>query len=146
MRKSEQDAVLRLVRHMQQLQRQIGKPEGHEATDEEVKKLFELLWEWTSKPTQKLPSKHTIENLVGLMRGLGRSEYAYVSRQDVARIIRSLADWSDTDHRFSVILNRGWREMSDDELYDDGRWNYKPTPLVHLLFNLHCNPQMFNIE
>ena len=69
MKKSEQAAVVRLVRHMKQLQAQVAKPEVSNATDEEVLKLFELLWEWTPTPRHKLPSKHVIENLVGLMRG-----------------------------------------------------------------------------
>lgn len=75
MKQNEKDAVVRLVRHMQGLQRQITKPSQENATDEEVLKLFELLWEWTPSPRHKLPSKHVIENLVGLMRGCQPREY-----------------------------------------------------------------------
>ena len=146
MRKSERDAVLRLVRHMQDLQRQIVKPTLDDATDDEVKTLFRLLWEWTDKPNQPLPSKHAIENLVALMRGLEHG-YCYIGRQDVARIIRELADDNELGRSLSVRLGKGWRTMSDLELYEKGRWNYKRTPLVDLLYNLHCNPWMFlNID
>ena len=142
MRKSERDAVLRLVRHMQDLQRQLVKPDAADATDKEIKTLFRLLWEWTDKPNQPMPSKHMLENLVGLMRGMEHG-YCYVSRQDVARIIRELASDYGIGRALSVRLNRGWRTMTDLELYHKGRWNYKATPLVELLYNLHCNPYMF---
>ena len=140
MQKSERNAVLRIVRHMQRLQRQISKPTCDDATDEEIKTLLELLWEWTPTPNQPLPRKSTLEKLVGMMRGLDKHDYAYVSRQDVARIIRSLAEHHEDGQELLVHLGKNWREMSDTELYDNGRWNYKETPLVHLLFDLHCNP------
>ena len=87
-----------------------------------------------------------IENLVALMRGLEHG-YCYIGRQDVARIIRELADDNELGRSLSVRLGKGWRTMSDLELYEKGRWNYKRTPLVDLLYNLHCNPWMFlNID
>ena len=51
MKKSEQAAVVKLIRHMQELQRQITQPSCKNATDKEVLKLFELLWEWTPTPS-----------------------------------------------------------------------------------------------
>ena len=144
MKKSEKAAVVRLVRHMKQLQVQIANPEVSDATDEEVLKLFELLWEWTPTPRHKLPSKHVIENLVGLMRGCQPRDYCYISRGDVARIIRKEANNRGTSRPLSVCLNEDADQMTDNELYDNGRWNYKETGLVDLLWNMHCNPQLFS--
>jgi hypothetical protein len=144
MKKSEKAAVVRLVRHMKQLQAQVANPEVSDATDEEVLKLFELLWEWTPTPRHKLPSKHVIENLVGLMRGCQPREYCYISRGDVARIIRKEANNRGTSRPLSVCLNEDADQMTDNELYDNGRWNYKETGLVDLLWNMHCNPQLLS--
>ena len=143
MKQNEKDAVVRLVRHMQGLQRQITKPSIEDATDEEVLKLFELLWEWTPSPRHKLPSKHVIENLVGLMRGCEPREYCYISRGDVARIIRKEAKQADIGRPLQVYLCKDADQMSDNELYDNGTWNYKPTAVADLLWSMHCNPQMF---
>lgn len=142
MKKSEQAAVVRLVRHMKQLQAQVAKPEVSNATDEEVLKLLGLLWEWTPTPRHKLPSKHVIENLVGLMRGCQPREYCYISRGDVARIIREESKKLGLDHHLWVNLCKNADQMTDNELYDNGMWNYKPTALVDLLWNMHCNPQL----
>lgn len=144
MKKSEQAAVVKLVRHMKQLQAQVAKPEVSNATDEEVLKLFELLWKRTPTPRHKLPSKHVIESLVGLMRGCQPHEYCYISRGDVARIIREEAKYLGTSRPLSVRLNDDADLMTDTELYDNGRWNYKETGLVDLLWNMHCNPQLFS--
>ena len=143
MKQNEKEAVVKLVRHMQELQRQIAKPSCEDATDEEVLKLFELLWEWTPTPRHKLPSKHVIENLVGLMRGCQPREYCYISRGDVASIIREESKKLGTGRTLSVYLCKGADQMTDNELYDNGTWNYKPTALVDLLWNMHCNPQLF---
>lgn len=140
MRKNEKQAVVNIIRHMQALQRQITKPSCDEATDEEVLKLLEMFWEWRPVPRYKLPSKHTIEKLVGLMRGCQPREYCYISRGDVARIIREEARRLHAEHDMAIDLNDGASNMTDNELYDNGRWNYRPTPLVDLLFQLHCNP------
>ena len=142
MKQNEKEAVVKLVRHMQELQRQIAKPSCEDATDEEVLKLFELLWEWTPTPRHKLPSKHVIENLVGLMRGCQPREYCYISRGDVASIIREESKKLGTGRTLSVYLCKGADQMTDNELYDNGTWNYKPTALVDLLWNMHCNPQL----
>ena len=143
MKQNEKEAVVKLVRHMQALQRQITKPSRDDATDEEVLKLFELFWEWTPTPRHKLPSKHVIENLVGLMRGCQPREYCYISRGDVARIICKEAKKLDIGRPLSVYLCKDADQMTDNELYDNGTWNYKPTALVDLLLNMHCNPQLF---
>lgn len=87
MRKSEQAVVVRLVRHMQQLQRQISKPTAEWAKDEEVKTILGLLWEWTPNANQRLPSKHVIEQLVGLMRGCDERVPGYIGREKVAQIL-----------------------------------------------------------
>jgi hypothetical protein len=142
MKQNEKKAVVKLVRHMQGLQRQITKPSRENATDEEVLKLFELLWEWTPTPRHKLPSKHVIENLVGLMRGCQPREYCYISRGDVARIIREESKKLGLGRPLSVNLCKNADQMTDNELYDNGTWNYKPTALVDLLWNMHCNPQL----
>ena len=144
MKKSEKAAVVRLVSHMKQLQAQVANPEVSDATDEEVLKLFELFWEWTPTPRHKLPSKHVIENLVGLMRGCQPRDYCYISRGDVARIIRKEANNCGTSSPLSVCLNEDADQMTDNELYDNGRWNYKETGLVDLLWNMHCNPQLLS--
>ena len=143
MKQNEKEAVVKLVRHMQELQRQIMKPSCDDATDEEVLKLFELLWEWTPTPRHIFPSKTVIENLVGLMRGCQPREYCYISRGDVARIIREEAKKLGTGRPLSVRLCNGADQMTDNELYDNGKWNYKPTALVDLLWDMHCNPQLF---
>ena len=142
MKQNEKEAVVKLVRHMQELQRQIAKPSREDATDEEVLKLFELFWEWTPTPRHKLPSKTAIENLVGLMRGCQPREYCYISRGDVARIIREESKKLGLGRPLSVNLCKNADQMTDNELYDNGTWNYKPTALVDLLWNMHCNPQL----
>ena len=141
MKQNEKEAVVKLVRHMQALQRQITKPSRENATDEEVLKLFELFWEWTPTPRHKFPSKHVIENLVGLMRGCQPREYCYISRGDVARIIREESKKLGLGRPLSVNLCKNADQMTDNELYDNGTWNYKPTALVDLLWNIHCNSQ-----
>ena len=135
--------MVRLVRHMKKLQAQIAKPERDNATEEEVRTIISLLWEWTMIPNQKLPSKHVMEKLVGMFRGCGDREYCYISRGELASIIRKLAKETSIGSSLMVILNKGWQDMTDNELYDNGRWNYRPTPLVELLFNIQANPQMF---
>ena len=140
MRKEETKALVRLVRHMQQLQRQIAKPTREDATDEEVLTLFRLLWEWTPTPDQTLPGKHMVENLVGLMRGCEAREYCYISKQDVARIILE----ESKKMLGHVILNKDADKMTDVQLYEDGKWNYKPTPLVELLWDMQANPNKFS--
>ena len=143
MKQNEKEAVVKLVRHMQALQRQITKPSCEDATDDEVLNLFELLWEWTPTPRHRLPSKHVIENLVGLMRGCAPREYCYISRGEVAHIIREEAHQTDFGRPLSIILCKGADDMTDNELYDDGTWNYKPTAVADLLTMYHTNPQMF---
>ena len=146
MRKEETKALVRLVRHMQQMQRQIAKPTQNGATDEEVLTLFRLLWEWTPTPNHALPSKHVIENLVGLMRGCEVHEYGYISKQDVARIIREENKKNAEEQKLLgyIILNKDADKMTDAQLYEDGKWNYKPTPLVELLWNMQTNPDKFS--
>lgn len=146
MRKEETKALVRLVRHMQQLQRQIAKPTQNDATDEEVLTLFRLLWEWTPTPNHALPSKHVVENLVGLMRGCEAHEYCYISRQDVARIIREESKKNAEEQAVlsCVILNKDAGKMTDVQLYGDGKWNYKPTPLVELLWEMQAYPDKFS--
>ena len=143
MRQNEKDAVVRLVRHMQGLQRQIAEPTSDEATYEEVVQLIDMLWEWTPTPRHRLPSKHTVEMLVGLFRGCHPREYSYISRAEVARIIRKEANMFDNGSTLSVCLCKDADKMNNYELYDNGKWNYRETELVGLLFNLHANPQMF---
>ena len=134
MTKKDKEVVAKLVRHMQGLQRQITKPTAEDATDEEVLKLFKLFWEWTPNAKFTIPSKHAIENLVGLMRGF--DGYCYINRQDVARIIRAKAasmEWEG----LSIHLCKDADKMTDVELYEDGKWNYKPTAFVDMLLDLH---------
>jgi len=143
MRKSEQAVVVRLVRHMQQLQRQISKPTAEWAKDEEVKAILGLLWEWTPNANQRLPSKHVIEQLVGLMRGCDERVTGYIGREKVAQILRKACEEHAPDP-LMVMLNKGWEKMTDVELYKNGRWNYKETSLVKLLFDVHANPSLFD--
>ena len=142
MRKSEEAAVVRLVRHMKMLQAQIAKPERSEATEEEVKRVIELLWEWTPRPVYDLPKKNWIENLVALLRGCGDNEYCYISSEKLGAIIRKLS--SQPGDSLTVVLGNGCGDLTDHQLYTFGKWNYKPTPLVDLLFDMQANPHMFN--
>jgi hypothetical protein len=143
MTKEEKKAVVRLMKYMKTLQQRISNPTCDNATDEEVITILGLLWEWTPSPTHRLPSKHTMEKLVGLFRGCAERDYCYISRGDVARIIRRMHDTMFTEERpeLSIILNKGYENMTDTQLYDDGKWNYKETSLVELLWNMHANPQ-----
>jgi len=143
MKKSEQAAVVRIIRHMQDLQRKISEPTIDDATEEEVLKILELFWEWTEKPNQYFPSKRVIERLVGLMRGCAPGEYGYISSSRLAEIIRKAATETPKGSLLSVKLSDGWRDMSLAKLYAGGFWNYCETPLVKLLYDLHCNPSMF---
>ena len=143
MRQNEKEAVVKLVRHIQELQRRLAKPRCENATDEEVLKLFELLWEWTPTPCQPLPRKHVIESLVGLMRGCQPREYCYISSGDVVRIIRDAARSPHTGRLLPVFINSRAGNMTDTEFYRDGMWNYRETEFVNLLWNMHCNPQLF---
>ena len=142
MRKSEEAAVVRLVRHMKMLQAQIAKPERSEATEEEVKRVIELLWEWTPQPLYDMPRKTLVEHLVALLRGCGDNEYCYISSDQLGAIIRKLA--SEPGDSLTVVLGTGCGDMTDHQLYTFGKWNYKPTPLVDLLFDMQANPHMFN--
>lgn len=145
MTKNEKIAVVRLLRRMNEMQREIRKPTTDDATDEEVLKLFHLLWTFTPTPCYNLPGKHTVERLVGWLRGCQNGDYCYVSRCDVARIIRD-ASKSSESILSPVILNKGAEKMTDSELYDHGKWNYKPTRLVELLFNVYVNKRMFDLD
>lgn len=136
MKQSEREVFAKLIRHMQKLQRQIAKPTNDDATDEEVITLFDILWEWTPNPRYSLPSKTTIENLVALMRGIEDKGYCYISREDVARIIRQESK-KRIERPLFVILNAGADKMSDTELYDSGKWNYRESPFVTMLWDLY---------
>ena len=136
MNTNEKKAVERLVRHMQELQRKVKTPTNDDATREEVLKLFELLWEWTPYPRCMMPSKHAIEQLVALMRGCEHG-YCYISRGDVARIIREEAKRNDIGRPLHVKLSTYDDTMSDNDFYDNGKWNYKATPLVDMLIDIH---------
>ena len=81
-----------------------------------------------------------VENLVGLMRGCEAREYCYISKQDVARIILE----ESKKMLGHVILNKDADKMTDVQLYEDGKWNYKPTPLVELLWDMQANPNKFS--
>jgi hypothetical protein len=146
MTKNEQSAVVKIIRHMQQLQKQITKPSIEDATEEEVLMLFNLLWRWTSTANKPLPSKHTIEKLVGLFRGCDKGQYCYISRERVAEIIRK----EHLNHKFGddmlIFLNKNYEKMSDVQLYENGRWNYQETPLVKMLCRLHSNPELFQLD
>ena len=144
MRKSEQAAVVRLVRHMKTLQAQVATPEKSEATEEEVKRVIELLWEWTPRPLYNMPRKTLIEHLVALMRGCEDTEYCYISSDKLGAIIRKMA--SQPGDSLTVVLGDGSDDMTDHQLYTFGWWNYKPTPLVDLLFDIQANPLTFNRE
>lgn len=144
MTKNEKIAVVRLLRRMNEMQREIRKPTTDDATDEEVLKLFHLLWTFTPTPCYNLPGKYTVERLVGWLRGCQNGNYCYVSRCDVARIIRD-ASKSSESILSPVILNKGADKMTDSELYDHGKWNYKPTQLVELLFNVYVNKRMSDL-
>lgn len=144
MTKNEKIAVVRLLRRMNEMQREIRKPTTDDATDEEVLKLFHLLWTFTPTPCYNLPGKHAVESLVGWLRGCQNGDYCYVSRCDVARIIRD-ASKSSESILSPVILNKGADKMTDSELYDHGKWNYKPTQLVDLLFNVYVNKTMSDL-
>ena len=50
-----------------------------------------------------------------------------------------ITEWKDKDN---VIISM-WHGDGDNELYDNGTWNYKPTAVTDLLTMLHTNPQMF---
>ena len=142
MRKSEEAAVVRLVRHMKTLQAKIATPERSEATEEDVKRVIELLWEWTPQPLYDLPKKNWIENLVALLRGCADTEYCYISSDQLGAIIRKLA--IEPGDSLTVVLGAGCGDLTDHQLYTFGKWNYKPTPLVDLFFNIQANPHMFN--
>lgn len=144
MTKTEKAAVVRIVRHMQSLQRQISKPTHDDATEEEIHTIIRLLWKWTPIPNQHLPSKHKLEKLVGLFRGCEPREIGYISGKDVARIIRKASQQTDhTGDNLYVVLDSHSLDMTDDQLYYEGRWNYRETPIAQLLTSLHCNPQDF---
>lgn len=143
MTKNEQNAVVKIIHRMQQLQRQISKPTIDDATAEEVLTLFHLLWRWTPNPNKQLPSKHTIEQLVGLFRGCDKGHYCYISRERFAEIIRKAYLNHQSGDDLFIILNKNYETMTDVELYEKGRWNYQETPLVRMLYRLHCNPELF---
>lgn len=134
--------MVRLVRHMKTLQAKIAKPERSEATEEEVKRVIELLWEWTPSPVYDMPRKTLIEHLVALLRGCEYTEYCYISSDELGAIIRKMA--SEPGDSLTVVLGDGCNDMTDHQLYTFGRWNYKPTPLVDLLFDMQANSHMFN--
>ena len=143
MNKNEEAVIVRLLRRMNEMQLQIQKPTVDDATDEEVRTLLKIFWKWTPHPRYDLPSKHTIEKLVGWLRGCQDGAYCYVSRCDVARIIRDSSK-SYNNILSPVILNKGADKMTDSELYDHGKWNYAPTPLVNLVFNVYVNSNIFD--
>ena len=143
MTKNEKVAFAKLVRHMQDLQRQIAKPTHKDATDKEVVALLGMFWEWTPFPRYNLPSKTTIENLIGLMRGLTDGGYCYISRGDVARVIRNESKKNYKERSMLVILNTSSDKMTDTELYDNGKWNYKETPIVKMLWDIHHKQSEF---
>lgn len=136
MRKNEEAAVVRLLRRMNEMQRQIKKPTTDDATDQEILTLIRLFWEYTPNARYPLPSKAVLEQLVGWLRGLEYG-YCYISCEDVARIIRKASRYKSIIS--PVILNAKAPEMTDLQLYEDGRWNYRETPLVELLFQLYLS-------
>lgn len=130
---------------MQHLQMQISSPTRDDATEEEVVNILSMLWEWTGAPNQPLPSKHKMEQLVGFFRGLERGGYCYISGAELAAIIRKYKGRSLLHDSLQVMLSQNVKDdWSDRQVYEDGRWNYKETPLAAMIFNLHCNPQMFD--
>jgi hypothetical protein len=134
MRKNEEAAVVRLLRKMNEMQRQIQKPTDDDgATDQEILTLIRLFWEYTPNARYPLPLATVLEPLVGWLRGLEYG-YCYISCEDVARIIRKASRHKNIIS--PVILNATAPEMTDLQLYEDGRWNYRETPLVELLFQL----------
>ena len=143
MTKSEQTALEKIIRRMVQMQRQIRKPDREDVTEDELEIIIDLLWEWTPTANQELPSKHKIEKLTSLLRGCKAGGYCYISRITVAHYIRNISKKTGIG---PILFNEGADKMTDAQLYYHGRWNYKETPMVDLLFNIQSNPQMFNLE
>ena len=55
----------------------------------------------------------------------------------VARIIREEAKRNDIGRPLHVKLSTYDDTMSDNDFYDNGKWNYKATPLVDMLIDIH---------
>lgn len=132
--KTTNKVVVRLMRHLQSLQTKINQPSTVDATEEEVLTLFSLLWEWTSQPKYPLPSKSDIEHLVALFRGCAQQEYAYISGERVAQIIRK------SSGNLGVRIGKNEAQMSDQDFYRKGHWNYRPSSFVSFLSNIQRNP------
>lgn len=141
MRKEEIAALVRLVQHMQKLQREIKEPNTSDnVTSEEVLNILSILWEWTPRATYRIPHKHVLECFVGMFRGFPKREYCYLSAEKVVQILKDgsekcVANKKLPDIKFSINPNT----IDAKEFYEEGKWNYRPTPLVSLLFGMYCN-------
>lgn len=141
MRKNEKMAVVRLVRYMQQLQCKLKEPSSaDDVTDEEVLDILSVLWQWTPNATHQMPNKHMLECFVGLFRGFHERTYCYMRGEDVARIVKEEYAKHSTQKKLpNIRFDVHPDSMSLTELYEFGKWNYKPTPLADLLWDMYCN-------
>ena len=126
---------------MQKLQREIKEPNTSDnVTSEEVLNILSILCEWKPRAIYRVPNKHVLEFFVGMFRGFQKREYCYLSAEKVVQILKDesgncLANKKLPNIKFSINPNT----VDAKEFYENGKWNYRPTPLVSLLFGMYCN-------
>ena len=136
MTRNELEVVGRIIDHATALQRELtaiktGKaPSNEDATDEELVNVLKMFWTWQAGAALPFPRKHVLEKLVGIMRGCTEG-YAYVSGAQVARILRQEFEKDLPDRKLRGLkLRRGYQDMTDKDLYYEGRCNYRMSPIV----------------
>jgi len=141
--KEDEAALVRTLLYLLRNQRRRAKA-TKETTREEVLTMFRLLWEHTDDTDNQVPSEFTMSVLLSLMR---RCDYTKIdlSNDELRSIIVNEA-LHPTDDNLDIRLSEGAEDMDTLAFMEHARWNYRPTRLMQLLFDMQMCPYQFDQE
>ena len=138
--KEDEAALVRTLLYLLRNQRRRAQA-TRETTREDVLKMFWLLWEHTDDIDYQVPSEFTMSVLLSLVR---RCDFTKIdlSNDELRSIIVNEA-LHPTDDNLIIRLSEGAEDMDTRIFMEHARWNYRPTRMMQLLFDMQMCPYEF---
>lgn len=137
----DEAALVRTLLYLLRNQRRKAKA-TKETTKEEVLMMFWLLCEHTDDICNPVPSEFTMSVLLSLVRRCDFTKIDF-SNDELRNIIVNEA-LHPTDDNLIIRLSEGAENMDTLAFMEKARWNYKPTRLMQLLFDMQMCPYRFD--